>query len=69
MSAPRKPDYKLSATTRQGVTPVRKGQIGVAWANPDGSVAIKLDPFVVISAADNLVITLFPADRPQPTEA
>ena len=69
MNAPRKPNFKLSATTRQGVTPIRKGQIGVGWGNTDGSISIKLDPFVYLHAADNLVITLFPADKPQPTKA
>ena len=63
MAESRRPDFRLKAMTRQGVTPERKGTIGAGWQNDDGSIAIKLDPFVQISGADNLVIMLFPADQ------
>lgn len=60
-SQPQKPTHRLLAMTRQGVEPHREGVIGVGWARPDGSISIRLEGFSVISAADNLVITLFPA--------
>jgi len=63
MSTPRSPDYQIKAMTRPGSLPLRLGRIGAGWSNPDGSISIKLDPFVVISAADDLIITVFPIDR------
>ncbi len=61
----RRPDYKVSALSRSSE---HKGNIGVAWVNQDGTVSIKLNPFTVLSAAQDLLITLFPnddADRPR----
>jgi len=63
MAAPRKPDFRLKAMTRQGVVPERKGELGVGWQNDNGSISIKLDPFVYVHGSENLVITLFPADK------
>jgi hypothetical protein len=53
----RTPDYTLSALNKSNE---HKGKIGVAWNNSDGSITIKLNPFVVISAVQGLVINLFP---------
>lgn len=53
----RKPDFKLSALNK---TNEHKGKVGAAWKNPDGTISIALDPFVALSANDNLLITLFP---------
>lgn len=56
---PRKPDYKIKAMTRPNVAPKRDGVIGCAWANEDGSLSIRLDPFVTVSGGDDLIITAF----------
>lgn len=56
----RKPDYKIKATTRPNVAPKREGVIGCAWVNEDGSLSIKIDPFVTVSGGDDLIITAFP---------
>ena len=63
MAEPRKPDYRIKATTRPNVAPKRAGLIGVGWANEDGSISIKFDPFVTLSGGDDLIITAFPVDN------
>lgn len=40
----------------------KRGRIGAAWNNPDGSIGIKIDAFVVLSGRDDLEIRLFPYD-------
>lgn len=64
---PRRPDFRVLATTRPGVIPKRAGVIGAGWQNQNGTVSIKLEPFVTISGADDLIITVFPKDREEPT--
>ena len=49
--------------TRKGVEPASSGEVGVGWSNPDGSISIRLQPFVVLSAMSDLVITAFPVDQ------
>lgn len=55
----RKPEYRAKATTRPSVEPKRAGVIGAGWKNEDGSISVVLDPFVTLTGADNLIITLF----------
>lgn len=56
----RRPDWNLSALDK--VTE-KRGDIGAAWTNPDGSIAIRLNMNVVIdSRTQDLVITLFKCD-------
>lgn len=55
----RRPDYKVSAMNKFND---HKGQVGAAWLNDNGSISIKLNAFVVLSAENDLVITLFPHD-------
>lgn len=69
MSAPRRPDYRMKATTRPGVHPHREGVVGAGWRNPDGSVSVKLDPFAVLAGADDLIITLFPMEARSEAQA
>lgn len=58
MSKGNKPDYNLSGLNKG--TDV-KGKIGVGWDKPDGSISIKLNPFVVLDGSNpDLVLTLFP---------
>lgn len=59
----RQPDYKLSALNKDTE---HKGNIGCAWINANGTISIKLNPFVVLSASQNLAITLFPNDDRKP---
>lgn len=54
-----KPDYTLSVLQRDTE---HKGVVGAAWKNADGSISIKLSPFVVLSEVDNLMIRLFVND-------
>lgn len=69
----RKPDYKLSVLSKSNE---HKGNVGVAWENKDGSISIKLNPFVTLAAIQELIITLFPNEdtwtkkrkKPQPEE-
>lgn len=53
----RKPDYDLSALSN---TNDIRGKVGAAWINDDGSINIKLNPFVVLNSHDNLQLRLFP---------
>lgn len=59
----RQPDYHFAAMDKDRDDKAMSGRIGVAWKQPDGSIRIKMNPFVVLDAAkNNLVLTLFPAD-------
>lgn len=64
---PRKPDYDVSVV-RKGTE--YKGRVGAGWKNDKGQITIKLAPFVVLEAKDDLQITLFPvsADEYRPSE-
>lgn len=53
------PDWTLSAMDPDNIC---KGKCGAAWNNDDGSISIKLNPFVVLEAVDGLRIRLFPAE-------
>ena len=62
---PRKPDYNVSAMDKRDDTR-NNGNIGAAWLNADGTINIKLNPFVVIDTRmHDLAITLFPKDKEQ----
>lgn len=53
----RKPDYRVAALDK---TTDEKNNIGGAWLNDDGSIAVVLNPFIVLTARKSLLITLFP---------
>ncbi len=57
----RKPDYNLHAMDK--VTD-EKSRVGGAWLNDDGSISVKLNPFVTLASTTALVLTLFPASEP-----
>lgn len=57
----RKPDYVVKAVIRQHEKDM-KGKVGAAWVNPDGSISIDLNPFVVLEANSNLHIMMFKHD-------
>ena len=52
----RLPDYTLGALNK---TTDEKNHVGAAWLNNDGTISIKLNPFIVLSASPDLVMTLF----------
>ena len=57
----RPPDYKVQALCKK--TELR-GNIGVAWNQPDGSIQIKLNAFTVLDTGDHdFVISLFKNDQ------
>lgn len=57
--AARKPDYRLAVMDKEFD---KKGRIGAAWANDDGSISIVIDPGCSASYNPNFVYTLFPND-------
>lgn len=54
---PRRPDYNVSVMNKDTD---KKGNIGVAWKKEDGTITIKLNPFVVLDFSENLIVILFP---------
>jgi hypothetical protein len=61
----RKPDYWVKAMDKETNA---KAKVGAAWDNPDGSVSVDLNAFVVLKASPNLVITLFPCSLDRRTK-
>lgn len=59
----RRPDYILSAKV---MPDGHRGSCGAGWVNPDGSITVKLAPWVVLEAKDGASIRLFPNDRDTP---
>lgn len=55
-----RPTHVLSVKEREGKGTCR---VGVGWLNPDGSVSIQLNPCVVLSARDDVFISLFPVNE------
>jgi hypothetical protein len=55
---PRKPDYNVRANDK---AKGEKSLVGVAWKNPNDTISIKLDPFIVLKGGANLALTLYPA--------
>ena len=60
MAGGKKPDWNLSAMDPENIC---KGKVGAGWSNDDGTISMKLDPFVTLSAMDNLKIKLFPYEE------
>jgi hypothetical protein len=56
--AGRKPDYVLKALNKK--TDEKVAHAGAAWVNPDGSITLVLDRFVVLPSDPDWVLTLFP---------
>lgn len=55
--AGRRPHYRLGALHKKTE---ERGNVGAAWINDDGTIAIRLEPFVVLESSVDLVLTLFP---------
>lgn len=62
----KRPDYRLSAKRKDSEY---KGEVGAGWKNPDGSISIRLNACVVLSAAEGLLLTLFVNDRAEPARS
>ena len=64
MGKPNRPNYSLGAMLK-GETrdESMRATIGAGWLNDDGSISIKLDPFVVLQGSNpDLVLRLFPRE-------
>jgi hypothetical protein len=57
MSGGRQPDWTLNALNKETD---QKSPVGVAWSNDNGSISIRLNGWVQLTADPNLVLTLFP---------
>lgn len=53
----KQPDYNLHAMNK-GTD--EKSRAGVAWAQANGRISIKLNAFVVLHAGEDLILSLFP---------
>lgn len=62
LAPPRKPDFYVRAKHKKSG---EQSLIGAAWQNPNGSISIKIDPFVVLQGGADLLLTLFPRDKKQ----
>lgn len=63
----RKPDYDLSALDK---STGERGKVGGAWVNDDGTINIKLNHCIVLTAGPDLHLTLFPyGDGTKPKKA
>lgn len=64
----RKPDFQLSAKLK--INQDAKGRVGAAWEQEDGSIQIKLDPFVCLQgegiSGEAMWLTLYP-NKPRET--
>jgi hypothetical protein len=56
----RRPTHRLSVKSR---TDRGQGVIGAGWMREDGSISISLNPCVVLSHDDDVMIFLFPNDE------
>lgn len=56
MPLPTKPDYSLGIMDK---TNGRRGNVGVGWANDDGSINISLNPGVCLAYNPDLTLRLF----------
>lgn len=60
-SVGRKPDFRLKAKSK---SLNRQLEVGAAWKNPNGSITIQLESFVVLqNPSGDLLLTLFPASK------
>jgi hypothetical protein len=57
MTKPRRPDYRVGAMNKATDA---KNNVGGAWLNEDGTIAVILDNFIVLQGGKDLLITLFP---------
>lgn len=60
----RKPDYRVAALNKKTD---EKANVGAAWINPDGSIAISIEGFICLNGGKDLLITLFPVDKGLPS--
>lgn len=58
---PRAPDFNLVLINK--TTGERNNRAGAAWKNPDGTIALRLSPFMLIPSHAGLVMMLFPTEH------
>lgn len=62
--AGRLPNYRVAALNKRTDA---KGRVGAAWSNDDGSISVVIDPFVTLHGGKDMIITLFPDNKPRET--
>jgi hypothetical protein len=60
-----KPNYKVKVLNKKSSL---KGHIGAAWINEDGTISIVLDNYISLYQDGNILITLFPTDKPNKSD-
>lgn len=53
----RSPDFRISGFNKRNND---KGELGAAWKNKDGSITLRISPFIVLPPLADMIITLFP---------
>lgn len=62
--AGKKPDYDLCVKPKTGEG--YNAKVGVAWRDEEGRISIKLNTCAVLSHADDVWISLYPAKNKEP---
>lgn len=57
--AGRKPTHRFKALNKETS---ETATLGAAWLNDDGTLTVKIDPFIVLTNAPGHVLTLFPEE-------
>ena len=58
------PQYRLLALNKKTE---QRGKVGAGWRNEDGSISIRVNPWVVIDSNPDVILTLFPV-KPEEAE-
>lgn len=60
LGPPRKPDFHVRAMDKRKE---EKSTVGAAWRNDNGSISVKIDPFVTLQGGGDLLIDALPDNR------
>lgn len=60
MSTNKKPDFNVTCYNKETG---ESGTVGAAWNNDDGSISMKLIPFVRLEQKDGFTFRLFPTNK------
>lgn len=61
----KKPDLQLKAFNKTTGYGKSSQPVGAGWWNDNGTISIRLNPFITLTAAEDLVLTLFPVINPK----
>lgn len=56
----KRPDFILKAVNKNTE---KRTRVGAAWVNPNRSISVKIDPFVVLQETDGFHFMLYPQDE------